>query len=437
LRENRKNNAPRVALSLTLLLTVLTALLVAPSVRAGDAPKPAPVAPAPPTPPGPPAPPPEIPWDTIEAWAGGNAIPEGPKVADAGKKSDAKAPEKATAAPGPAAGKPDPATPPAPVTPPQEVKPAWIAPKPGEHRAEPSQCAEIRTLFLRHAELLADRAEKSREYERAFTWYYRMERYSNAFNELVNMRQDPKHFASKDYWIKEKWFETGCVMPQSPVSHQDLETLFNEWKTAKLARMKEAESKPDYNKDSKNWENWDISMREKMYTEKPTLMEFLLKREQSGEADPAILWELCTRYGSEHPAHPLRYMTVLYKLREWFPDYEKVKSGEVQWRIVTVLADQLDLHKEWADEAHAIQEKYPKYSAVTGGDALWYEAAGRKEQAEENRPKKEQIEIWRESKRLFVDFQQKFPASSHNHPAVGEKKSEAQQKIEDISSHLH
>ena len=400
--------------------------------------------PPPPAPPAVAVAPAEVPWEQIEAWAGGGAMPdtaknEAPKKPD--PKPDPKTAEKLAPAPAtPATPVPPvaPATPAPPPPPPEVVKPTWTPAHPGEHRPEPPQIAEIRMQYIRHAEPIADRAEKNKDLERAFNIYYRMERYNNALQELVSIKQDPKRFPGKELWAKDKWFETGCIMTP-PMGRGDLEPLFNDWKERKQAKMKADEARPDFNKDWKTQDLADLAEREKMYTEKPSLSESLIKREQQAEGDAAMLWDLANRYHSGRPYEPLREVSTLIKMREWNPTHEQVKNGEAEWRLVNLLSNDLELHKESAEEALSMIEKFPKNNSVTWGDALWTAAENRRMQAEENRTKKEQIEIWKDAKRMYEDFKQKHPQNNHNKPNTGpgqDQKSDCQHHIEELGNRL-
>ncbi len=370
-------------------------------------------------------------------------MPDTAKNAEGPKKTDPKPADKA--APGPAPATPAtpappvaPATPAPPPPPPEVVKPTWTPSRPGEHRPEPPLIAEYRLQYVRRAESIADRAEKSKDLERAFNIYYRMQRYPTALQELIAMKQDPKRFPGKETWVKDKYFETGCIMTP-PMGRVELEALFTEWKERKLAKMKADEARPDFNKDWKTWDQWDTVEREKMLTEKPTLAEFLIKREQQAEGDANMMWELSHRYHGLHPYDPLHEISTLIKMREWNPTHEQVKSGEAQWRLVNLLSNDLELHKESADEALTMIDKYPKNSNVTWGDALWIAAENRRLQAEENRPRKEQIELWKDAKRLYEDFKQNFPQNNHNKPSTGpgpDHKSDCQHHIEELQGHL-
>ena len=381
MRANRKNNrAPRTWLACAALTLAAPLLSAADAPKAAPAPAPAPAAAPAPPPPAAPAPPPaapvEVAWDVIESWASGNAV-EGAKVAvaDTKKKTDTK-PADTTApapAPAPAGGGATPPTAPArpetpPAPPPPDPKAQWTAPHPGEHRAEPAQIAEIRAAFSKKAEFLADRAEKSKDFDRAWQLFYRAERYLEAINQLSTMKNDPKHFPNRETYIKEKWLETCVMMVPQPRAQIDL--LCKEFKDP---RVEQAKKEP--NKDAQARMLDDLKMAEEVVNMKPNATEGLVKREAAGEADANILWDLSQHYVLRK-FRPRRCGTCLCSTScaSGFPEFEPVKSGEVQLaRLANVLAHQLEINKEAADEAHFLSDIWSKNQNVTNGEALWIE----------------------------------------------------------------
>ena len=367
----------------------------------------------------------------IESWASGNSV-EGAKVAVAdikkpdGKPADAKTPA-APNAPTPAA----PARPEPPAPPPPDPKAQWTAPHPGEHRPEPAQIAEIRAAFGKKVEVLADRAEKSKDFERAWMLFYRGERYLEAINQLMTMKNDPKHFPNREAYIKEKWLET-CVM-MVPQPRAQIDTLFKEFKDP---RVEQAKKEP--NKDAQARMLDDLKTAEDVVNMKPNASEFLIKREAAGETDANVLWELSQRYNRDLPHWPLRHMSVLYKLREWFPEFEPVKSGEVQWRLANVLSHQLELNKEAADEAHFMCDIWVKNPEVLNGEALWIECEYRRLQGEQDsHSRKDQLEAWRIARDKYKDFQTKYYTNPHNKATPPTNpKSDCLVHLEDLNTKL-
>jgi hypothetical protein len=300
-------------------------------------------------------------------------------------------------------------------------------------RPEPPQINEARQAFMAKGAYNADRAEKSRENDRAFTIYERLQRYQQAAGQLVAMKNDPKRYANRDTWIKEKWIEIGLLL--SPPPRQELEGPFKEWKEARLAGNSQIQDKG-----AKDRDLYDINQREEMFNAKPTLQEFLTKREAAGDGDPAALWDLSIRLSGDHPHDPLRHISVLYKLREWYPDFEQVKSGEVQWRLTGDLAWRLELNKEGADEAHFFCETWPKHNAVVSGDALWTECEYRRFQGNEldSKSKSQAIDVWRVARDKYKEFQAKYPGNGHNHAnRPGNPKSECQEHLEELNGKVH
>jgi hypothetical protein len=386
-------------------------MLSAAALYAGDAP-----APGQPPPP-PPSPPVEVSWDAIETWAAAGGEPA--KVAEASPagKGDAKTPD--VKAPGPA-----------PL--PEPAKPQWTPQRPGMRRPEPAQISEVRQAFAIKGVYSAERAEKSRDYERAFLLYDRLQRYQQAAQQLLMMKNDQKRYAWRELWIKEKWIELGLLLGQS---RQDMDAAFKDFKEARLAKNAEIQDKGARERDM-----YDLNQREEMLNAKPTLPEFLIKREVAGDGDPAALWDLSGRLSGDRPHDPLRHISVLYKLREWYPDFEHVKGGEVQWRLACDLAGRLELNKEAADEAHALCENYPKHNSVLNGDALWMECEHRRFLGTEldSKSKSQAIEVWRVARDKYKEFQAKYPNNGHNHAnRPGNPKSECQEHLEDLNGRVH
>jgi hypothetical protein len=418
---------------------VLCILSVSMLARSGEpAPQPAPPPSPPPAQPPvaapapAPAPPaPEVSWEAIEAWASGN--PE-PAPAPAPTKT-----EPAKADPKPADPKP---ADPKPVEPPAAEPKALPALKPGEHRTEPKQIALARDKFLKTWPKQAEAAENKRDWDNGWRWEYKFEHYPQALQDLYHMMDDKRYKnIIQDGTAYDKMLMTNHVCPQ--IQRTTIDKMMAEWKAGQMSVIKDRENADPNYKPREKQDLDTIAKREAFHqesiklTESGTpLLESLRKQEVAGEQDPKLLWDLAQRFNENAPFGPLHYMSVLYKLKEWYPDLDVVKSGEVQWRLVKVLADDLQIYKETADEAEYMCENYPKYGSVREGEALWIEAENRRLQGDVESPKSAQLPIWYKAREKYKEFRDKYPRHHCNQPGPGNAKPTAQTELENLDAKL-
>jgi hypothetical protein len=152
------------------------------------------------------------------------------------------------------------------------------------------------------------------------------------------------------------------------------------------------------------------------------LLVTLKELDVRGDAGPEPLWELCVRFADDRPPLPQKYMETLYKLREWYPTYKQVANGEVQWRIVHVLCDDLKDFEWAADEADALIERYPGCRYVKRGDALWQAAVNRHAHADTLK-RKEACPPWRKALKQFRLFQLEYRKHSYNRRRISATRS--------------
>jgi hypothetical protein len=418
---------------------------------AGEAaPAPAPPPPPPPPPVAPiPAPAPEVSWDAIEAWASGTAeLPPAVVATPAPAPAPAPAPGPASGPPpGPApaktetANKPEPKPPESktPELPPIDMRPG-VGPK--STRQEPRQIAALREKFLRVNSKIAEIAENKRDYDTAWRWNYRCERYTQAMQNLYMMTKD-KHSSRfvQDGTLADRILMTHYMFPQ--ISRQDVDKALGDWKAAAIAAIKEREAADPKFKDREKADLDQVTRHENFHLDAikvldagSNLTDYLHKFEVAGETDPRYLVDVGLRYAENTPAGPLHLLSVLYKMKEWYPEHEAVKNGEVQWRLIRVLSEELWLYKEAADEAAYMIETYPKNGQVQAGEVLWTEAENRHRQGDAEYLKKDQMPIWYEARNLFRQFKEKYPRHQRNQPGPNNSKPACQGEIETLDGKI-
>ncbi|MFH0938601.1 MAG: protein kinase [Planctomycetota bacterium] len=300
---------------------------------------------------------------------------------------------------------------------------------------------EITNKYLQYAQTLLPKQEAARDWPKAWDSAYRLEQYDQALNYLGHMLSEPKRWEQKmkESWFNQKLWETAILARNQP-PQELLEKFFNNWKEQMLADIK-ALPKP--------WtdENWvkaesqrrqsDLAKREAYFRTFPTLRAELVQLENDGEDNPKALWELCIRFGEKRPYAPLHYARVLYKLREWYPDFKHVTNGDVQYRLMDCLSDDLSpssipLSKDAGDEAIILIDKYSAYPRVTNGDALWILANNRSRQDYQNKNNKEMAAILMEAKNLYKKFSKNYEKHWANRPNQHTQKSICQDHLRDL-----
>ena len=353
----------------------------------------------------------QVPWEQIEAWA----------LAKTEKNPfrnhpDANGKELATTSP--AAVSPDPKTVKGPATterPPDAVaqpdaKPAYVS-VPGRRRQEPQVCGEVRRKVKM---VMEERLKTAIQYKRlseAWDFCFRMEEYERSVEYLWLMLQDSKRWQEQrdDGWIKGRLWETALLLPKNRPSLEQIGLHFEEWRKKSQERLDRMENNIGWVRTQKDNEVRAFKKQEAYYKgDSKDLAEVFKDLESRGDADPAALAELCARLSDHRPFAPMRYACVLYKLREWFPDAALVKSGEVQARLLFLLDRDLYLYKEAAEEGDRLMEANPEHQTVTGGDAMWYTAENRVRQGNEM-PKRSGTDVWSEARKLFQEYQKKYP----------------------------
>ena len=335
---------------------------------------------------------PEASWIEIETWAQAGAPAAAAPPAPSAKPGPGK-----TTTPGPAK-----------LTTPANVNAQDHAP-----RTEPLSAVQMRAKFLQRTAASLQRHENAKEWDHAAEDAYSMEQFDRALDYLARMLADPRRWQNResDGWLNLHLWQTGIMITRK-TDRAKLEQCFKDWKIkfqAYSAAQVNSEADEARANAIKARDERILKHHERLFQESPTLRDELDRLEQAAPSDPKALWELCERLNDERPYWPLKDLSALCRMREWYPSDPHVVSGEVQYRLARLLNDKLGLARECADEAAALIAMTPKYWGVTSGEALWLVADNKLKQARESANNKEALDLLKEAKADFEEFQQKYP----------------------------
>jgi hypothetical protein len=373
---------------------------------------------------------PDVSWDQIEDWAMGDAV----SIALGPKTEPAKPDPKVLASPAkPEPPKPEPAKP----EPPQEAKAVIPPPKSTSRRAEPREIAEIKGKFLQRATPRLIKSDADRAYDQSFDIAYKMENYGKAMETLKIIAADKRlqmkenYFRDTDVWVAGKICETGLISGQMQTA--SLEACIKIWKDKAQKAVEDMKQNGNARNDIPR-DAAQIQKREEFYRNFSALQEENKRLELAGEDNPKYLADLAWKlYDQGLPAHPMRYLAQLYKMREWYPDFEYVKSGEVQVRIAKMLGNELWLSAEAAQEGIVAQEKFQQHGAVVSGDICWLIADNWQKMANEQKTNRDAMEYFTKAKTYYELFQKKYGSNSGNRGNGPENKSDCQRRLEEVN----
>jgi len=382
---------------------------------------------------------PDVSWDQIESWALGDAL----TVALTAQKSDPKPDKidktdkpdpKVAAAPEAAPAKPEPAK--TEVKAPEPVVEARLvipAPKSTSRRADPREYADLKGKFLQRASTRLQRLEADRVWDQAYDLSYKTENYAKCVELIGRMLQD-KRYMHRDFevWASGKMWEIGLLSNQ--MNNQTVDFHFKTWKERAAKAIEEGK----FVRGDIPHELPQVQIREAFYKSwGQGLSDDLKKMEAAGEDTPKYLWELAIRFHDDaKPAWPMHYMNLLLKLREWHPEFDPVKSGEVQTRLSRLLWEQFNMPKESCDEAERALEKFPKHPSVVNGDMCWIAAEGTRQLAFEQKTNREGFEFFKQAKQWYETYQKKFGGGQYNKRNGDDPKSEVQKRIEETNKNI-
>ena len=384
---------------------------------------------------------PDVSWDQIEAWALGDAltISIAPDKADARPDKVDKPEPKVMATPEPAKPEqkpPEPAKAPEParlVDAGLEPRMNIPAPKSNSRRADPRDAAELKGRFLMRGAPRLQRLEADRVWDQAFDLAYKMENYGKCVEIISRMLQD-RRYAHRDteIWAAGKMWEIGLLSGQ--MSAQTLEFHFKNWKERALKAIEEGK----FVRGDVPHQAAQVQAREVLYRSwSQGLSEDLKKMEAAGEDNPKFLWDLLIRYGDEaRPSRPLQCMILLLRLREWHPEFEHVKSGEVQTRLASLLWEQFNMPLESTEEARLAMDKFSKHPEVLAGDMCWIAAESSRQAGFEQKTNREGLEYFKQAKVWYETYQKKFGIGQHNRRNGDDPKAEVQKRIEDTNKQI-
>jgi hypothetical protein len=377
---------------------------------------------------------PDVPWDTIEDWALGDQV----SISIGGKTEPKPDPKVLTSPAKPEGPKPEPGKE---APPPATAEPRIIPPpKSTSRRAEPRDFTEYKAKFLQRAVQRLTKADADRNYEQCFDIAYKMENYGKAMEALNHMREDKRllikenWYRDTDVWIAGKMCETGLMSGQLQAAA--LDTYIKTWKDKALKAVDDMKQNGFGRNDV--WRDAaGVQRREDFYRNYAAVVEENKKMELAGEDNAKFLAELGFRLWDEgRPTHALRYLSILLKLREWFPDFDHVKNGEVQVRIARVLSNDFGLYREAADEATVAQEKFQSHAGVASGEICWIIADNWQKLANEQKTNREALEYFKQSKTYYEMYQRKYGSAANNKPGNGpgnDNRTECQKRLDDVN----
>jgi hypothetical protein len=239
-----------------------------------------------------------------------------------------------------------------------------------------------------------------------------------------------------------QYWETGLLATPRP--HQSiLDNYFQRSKAEWQAYIEQRDKNPDYQWTTWQKRDWSAHRQRRFdyFTNQgATLQADLKELETKGATDPEAFWTLHRRFASNTPEQPLRHALTLHRLRSFYPEYERVKTGDVQWELARVLHHDLrplGLSREALEEYETMLSKYPEHRMVKEGSALYDKADARRRIALDLAPsrKAEAIAGLRKALELFMKFQRDFPEHYGNRVPAGGS-SAAQRRIADTRADL-
>jgi len=362
----------------------------------------------------------KIPWEQIEAWA--------QEKSDANPfRLGAQPPPNQPAPPPKEPKKPEP-EPPKKLEPDAPVRPEYT-PRPGVRRPDPLQVQTLRQKALAEMEDDVKEALRRKDMRRAFDNYFRNDQYDNAMQVLMQVAQDPKKYADEHNgpWLYENFWQTG-VLTRNRMPQPHLDKAFQDWES----RIEKRDKDP-------NWMNWFNGQKD-YFTNSAKYLAQVQELEIKGDTDPESLWQACERLNQNRPPSNMRCVVNLIKLREWFPDYGRVMSGEVQWRMVERIYHGLRVWEIAADEAKAMIERHPKNGNVTGGEAFWRRAESLYNQGNSMPRGVKAYELWEEARRIYQNMPRAFPqhysVKDPRQQQHGPPKTDVTIRLEDLNNKL-
>lgn len=341
--------------------------------------------------------PPPVSWDDVEAWALGKSGPEA--------KSEKPAPKPAEGQPQKAPGPPKEAPPedPARKEPPPEAVALWKRPSPTSRRPDPKAWQELQPKL---PPLLLERPKDLRrngEFDRLYELYFNLERYDLALQAIAEQIGDPKVAANEDRVNRiSGQFWRAAILHPTPIPQAHIDGAYQKWRSG-LRPPPDAKEFNEY-----------VKEQEDMYKLGRKLIDELKAQEFQGDERPEPLWELIRRFEDERPANPLGIVRAGYKLREWFPEFEKVKKGEVQQRITSRLHWPLQVQDAAAEEGLLMLQQYPEHSWVKNGDATWTRAEDLRDYGYSLQSYNKAIPYWQQAVAHYQEFKKHYPNHSNN-----------------------
>ncbi|MCW8132754.1 MAG: hypothetical protein KIS92_20580 [Planctomycetota bacterium] len=357
----------------------------------------------------------KVPWDQIEAWASGKS-PDNPWKPGA-KPSPPKPPPAEPKKPDPAP--PEPAKP----EPKPDPKPDPAVKNPTRH-AEPPQIAMVRQKAMAYLEDEIRDAMRFKDYNRMYNAHFRHDQFDLALQDLIQVASDPKR------WPNENNGTTVCggfwqcaLLAKARPNPASVDKAFQQWEQR-------------HNTKDQNIQNYVNAMKD-YYTNAQKYLSQVADLEAKGDSDPNAFWQVIDRFQNDRPHGNLRYVAVLYRMRDWYPEHEQVANGEVEWRIFDRLHHHLCVFDMAAEEARILIEKYPKHWSVSGGEAYWKLGESLHWHANSLPKNAKAFEIYEEARRAYMAYQQKFPGKNYSTPKPqgdpNAGKSDVGMRIEDLN----
>jgi len=281
-----------------------------------------------------------IKFDDIKVWAKTDPKPEPPK---ADPKVDPKPPEV----------KPEP------------PKPAWVPSRPGERRPLPDSLRDKERHLIQDARDSLENAKaeinRTKNWEFGVGMAWEAEQYDLAMQYLSFIPQERKYKDNHDHgpdstWFFECYWSLGLLAQNKP-SPELIKGAYLKW-----------EEKAQAGAPDGNW----LKSRQVFYKEFAKIEQEIKDLDIKGDGDPNALWMIVDKYyWPGLPSANVHCTMALYKLREWYPNFAMVESGEVQWRICDRLHHHLRNYDDAMKEMKLVMERWPKFGQVQGGEASW------------------------------------------------------------------
>lgn len=351
--------------------------------------------------------PPRVPWNDIEAWAmSGPAQPAGADSAEKPPVKTASAPVVPDAPP--------------PTTPPTETGTG----RPVDRKRTPPAWTE------RHNQIsivMASRlkATTTSQHNQLYEIHYLMEQYEKALTYLVAMLKEPRKWTREDAsgWLAGRVWETG-LLKGGTLNADAVKKYYDEWVVKERSRL--VQQAEVLRPASLKWQEQFFEAHQTYFKTTQNIADLIRKKEQEGESNPAALWEMCDRFHNQHPDAPVVYLRFLYKLREWYPEFDAVKKGTVQQHIAHALAgNRLRLYKEAAEEMEMLLEKWPQADSSINGygnyfaGRFWQYHGDAVKAAQERNALRDAHDAWQKALTHAQKVQKDFPKCPLNEPNDG------------------